>query len=106
MGVYINTDVNHDYWLAPAGLNRGVIAATDVAFSPTSKQSGPIYDKNWNYAVNYPQDGIVLEGQKTFQTKPTALDRVNVRRTMLRLERAVYKVLRYYVYEAHTAYTR
>lgn len=106
MGVYINTDVNHDYWLAPAGLNRGVIAATDVAFSPTSKQSGPIYDKNWNYAVNYPQDGIVLEGQKTFQTKPTALDRVNVRRTMLRLERAVYKVLRYYVYESHTAYTR
>ena len=37
MGVYINTDVNFDYWLAPAGLNRGVIAATDVAFSPTGK---------------------------------------------------------------------
>ena len=105
-GVYINTDLNYDYWLAPAGLTRGLIAATDVAFSPNAKQAGAFYEKNWNYAINYPQDGIVLEGQKTFQTKPTALDRVNVRRTMLRLERAVYKVLRYFVYENNTAYTR
>ena len=105
-GVYINTDVNYDYWLAPAGLTRGLIAATDVAFSPNGKQAGAFYEKNWNYAINYPQDGIVLEGQKTFQTKPTALDRVNVRRTMLRLERAVYKVIRYFVYESNTAYTR
>jgi hypothetical protein len=62
MGVYINTDVNFDYWLAPAGLNRGIISATDVAFSPTGKQAGSFYEKNWNYAINYPQDGIVLEG--------------------------------------------
>lgn len=106
MGVYINTDLNFDYWLAPAGLNRGVIAATDVSFSPTGKQAGAFYEKNWNYAINYPQDGIVLEGQKTFQTKPTALDRVNVRRTMLRLERQVYKTVRYFVYENNTAYSR
>ena len=105
-GVYIYTDLNYEYWDAPAGLNRGVIAALDVAFSPTNKQAGQIYTKNWNYAINYPQDGIVLEGQKTLQTKPTALDRVNVRRLMLRLERATYKVLRYVVYEGNTAYTR
>lgn len=106
MGVYINTDVNFEYWDAPAGLNRGVIAATDVAFSPTVKQAGPMYEKSWNYAVKYPLDGIVLEGQKTFQTKPSALDRVNVRRLFLRLERAVYKVARYFKYEGNTAYTR
>ena len=106
MGVYINTDVNFQYWDAPAGLNRGVIAATDVAFSPTVKQAGAIYEKNWNYAINYPQDGIVLEGQKTFQVKPSAFDRVNVRRLFLRLERAAYKVARYFVYEGNTAYTR
>ena len=105
-GCYINTDLNFDYWLAPAGLTRGIITATDVAFSPNDKQAGAFYEKNWNYAVNYPQDGIILEGQKTFQTKPTALDRVNVRRTMLRLERQVYKVLRYFVYENNTAYIR
>lgn len=106
MGVYINTDVNFNYWDAPAGLNRGVIAATDVAFSPNGKQAGSIYEKNWNYAINYPYDGIVLEGQKTFQVKPSAFDRVNVRRLFLRLERAAYKVARYYVYEGNTAYTR
>lgn len=106
MGVYINTDVNFDYWLAPAGLNRGIVSATDVAFSPNGKQAGAFYEKNWNYAINYPQDGIVLEGQKTFQTKPTALDRVNVRRMMLRLERQVYKTIRYFVYENNTAYVR
>lgn len=105
-GVYINTDLNFEYWLAPAGLNRGIIAATDVSFSPNGKQAGAFYEKNWNYAINYPQDGIVLEGQKTFQTKPTALDRVNVRRMMLRLERSVYKTIRYFVYENNTAYTR
>ena len=66
MGVMINCDVNYWYWDAPAGLNRGVIQCTDVAFSPTIKQAGPIYEKNWNYAINYPNDGVVLEGQKTF----------------------------------------
>lgn len=106
MGVYVNTDVNYEYWDAPAGLNRGVIQATDVSFSPTMKQAGAIYEKNWNYAINYPQDGIVLEGQKTFQTKPSAFDRVNVRRLFLRLERAAYQVSRYFVYEGNTAYTR
>ncbi len=106
MGVMINCDVNYEYWDAPAGLNRGVIKCTDVAFSPTLKQAGPMYEKNWNYAINYPNDGVVLEGQKTFQTKPSAFDRINVRRLFLRLERAAYQVSRYFVYEGHTAYTR
>lgn len=106
MGVYIYTDVNAEYWDAPAGLNRGIVPALDVAFSPTMRQAGTIYNNNWNYAINYPQDGIVLEGQKTFQVKPSAFDRVNVRRLFLRLERATYKVARYFVYEGNTAYTR
>jgi hypothetical protein len=106
MGVYINTDLNFNYWDAPAGLNRGVIQALDTAFSPTIKQAGSIYGKNWNYAINYPYDGIVLEGQKTFQSKPSSFDRINVRRLFLRLERLVNKVARYYVYEPNNAYTR
>lgn len=106
MGCYIYTDVNFNYWDAPAGLTRGIIQAVDVAFSPTPAQAGSIYEKNWNYAINYPNDGIILEGQKTFQVKPSAFDRVNVRRLFLRLERAAYKVARYFVYEGNTAYTR
>ena len=64
-GVYIYTDLNFEYWDAPAGLNRGLVSALDVAFSPTNKQAGQIYTKSWNYAINYPLDGIVLEGQRT-----------------------------------------
>lgn len=106
MGIYINTDVNYKYWDAPAGLNRGMVAATDISFSPNPKQAGCFYEKNWNFAINYPNDGIVLEGQKTFQVKPSAFDRINVRRLFLRLERMSYKVARYFVYEGNTAYTR
>ena len=106
MGVYVNCDVNYNYWDAPAGLNRGRIAATDVAFSPTIKQAGSFYEKNFNYSINYPNDGIILEGQKTLQVKPSAFDRVNVRRLFLRLERAAYQVARYFVYEPNTSYTR
>lgn len=106
MGVYVNCDVNYNYWDAPAGLNRGVIAATDVAFSPTIKQAGSFYEKNFNYAINYPNDGIVLEGQKTLQVKPSAFDRVNVRRLFCRLERMAFQVARYFVYEPNTSYTR
>lgn len=105
-GVYINTDLNANYWDAPAGLNRGMITALDTAFSPSIKQAGEIYQKCWNYAINYPDAGITLEGQKTFQVKPSAFDRVNVRRMFLRLERYVYKIARYYVYEGNTAYNR
>lgn len=106
-GVYINTDTNYHVWDAPAGLTRGVVTnAVDSSFSPNMKQAGSLYLKNWNYAITYPTEGIILEGQKTFQTKPSAFDRVNVRRLFLRLERYVYKVARYYVYEPNNAYTR
>lgn len=106
MGVYINTDLNFKYWDAPAGLNRGIVQALDVAFSPTNQQAGPIYTKSWNYAIDFPNDGITLWGQRTLQSKPSALDRVNVRRLCLRLERQVYRVSRYFLFEGNTAYTR
>ena len=107
MGIYIYTDTFYNYWDAPAGLNRGVINnALDTAFSPNIKQAGNIYLKNWNYAVNYPNEGIVLEGQKTFQVKASAFDRVNVRRLFLRLERLVYRVSRYFTYETNNTFTR
>lgn len=105
-GIYIYTDENFNYWDAPAGLNRGIVSALDLAFSPNNKQGGELYGKCWNYAVDYPNDGITLWGQKTFQAKPSALDRVNVRRYVLRLERYVYNVLKYFLFEANTATTR
>jgi len=67
-GVYVYTDAYSHTWDAPAGLTRGVIKNTyDTSFNPRNDEAGRIYQQAWNYAVNYPIDGIVLEGQKTFQ---------------------------------------
>lgn len=105
--IYVYNDRVANIWDAPAGLNRGIVyGVNDITFNPNKKQAGSIYTKAWNFAVNYPYDGIVLEGQKTFQVKPSAFDRVNVRRMFLRLERQVYKIARYYVYEPNNEYTR
>lgn len=63
--VCINCDLNYNYWDAPAGLNRGMVQALDIAFNPSIAQAGQIYTKSWNYAINWPNDGITIEGQKT-----------------------------------------
>ena len=107
MGCYIYTDAYYQSWLAPAGLRRGIVQnVVDVAFNPNQEQSGKLYVQCWNYACNYPIDGIILEGQKTFQRKKTAFDRVNVRRLFLYLEKQVRRIARYFVYEQNNAYQR
>ena len=107
VGVYLYTDNNGAYWDAPAGLNRGRIKGTlDVAFNPTNEEAGQIYVNSWNYAISYPLDGIILEGQRTFQRDKTALDRVNVRRLMLGLEKNVRNFCKYFNYEGNTEFHR
>lgn len=107
MGVYMYTDLYSNYWNAPAGLNRGVVRGVfDTSFNPTNEEAWDIYENTWNYAVNYPTGGIVIEGQKTFQTNKTALDRVNVRRLMLGLEKITANTAKYYNYEQNTEWMR
>lgn len=107
IGVYLYGDNHGAYWDAPAGLNRGRISRTlDVAFNPTNEEAGQIYVNSWNYAISYPLDGIILEGQRTFQRDKTALDRVNVRRLMLGLEKTVRGFCKYFNYEGNTEFNR
>ena len=107
MGVYIYCNTYFHPWSAPAGQTRGIINdAIDIAFIPLDADAGQIYSNQWNYAMSYPVDGIVIEGHKTFQSQKTALDRVNVRRLMLDLERKISRIARQFVYEGNTAYTR
>lgn len=80
--------------------------AYDVSFNPMNDQAGQMYQQAWNYAVAYPINGIVIEGQKTFQIQQTALDRVNVRRLLLWLEKRVVAVARYFLYEGNNEYNR
>ena len=106
-GVYVRTDRVGNIWDAPAGLNRGVMTdVNDLAFNPRPKESDQLYTKSFNYAKQYPADGFILEGQKTSQVKPSAFDRVNVRRLFLRLERYVYQISRYFVMEPNNVFTR
>lgn len=106
-GVYIYTDIYFNKWDAPAGMSRGRLTnVVDCAFSPTQQDAEKIYLQSWNYAVSYPIDGIIVEGQKTFQTRPTAFDRVNVRRLFLHLEKEVARIAKYFLYEGNTEYQR
>lgn len=106
-GIYGYNDRVGNIWDAPAGLNRGVINGIfDLSFNPKQKESDQIYTKSLNYAKRYRLDGFILEGQKTTQAKPSAFDRVNVRRLFLRLERLTYQVARYFVMEPNNSFTR
>ena len=106
-GVYTYCDTYFHPWSAPAGNIRGIVNdVVDVAFLPSDADAGVIYSNSWNYAMSYPINGIVIEGHKTFQTQRTALDRVNVRRMMLNLEKSVAQIARHFVYEQNTAYMR
>lgn len=105
--ICIYCDTYFHPWEAPAGMTRGIVPnAVDCAFSPTNAEAGKMYNHQWNYAINYPIEGIIMEGQKTFQTEKTALDRVNVRRLMLDLEKRTVQVARHFLYEGNTSWLR
>lgn len=104
---YAYTDINANVWDAPAGLTRGIMSdVLDLSYQPNDKNADQLYLQSINYAKKYPQDGFVIEGQKTTQVKSTAMDRVNVRRLFLNLERTTYKALRYFVEQPNNEYTR
>jgi hypothetical protein len=104
--VYARSDVAANTWAAPAGLNRGMFTCLDLAFNPNQKQRDRLYEMSVNPVVFFSADGFVVWGQKTLQTKPTAFDRINVRRLFLTLERAVQRTMRYFVFEPNTDFTR
>jgi hypothetical protein len=105
--IYCRTDFATQTWIAPAGLNRGTINnIIDLAFNPNQKQRDFLYTISLNPVVFFSGDGFVVFGQKTLQNKPSAFDRVNVRRLFLTLERAVGNTLKYFVFEPNTEFTR
>ena len=94
-------------WSAPAGLNRGQFQnALDVAINPNQKMRDRLYEIGVNPILYFAGDGYAVYGQKTLQSKPTAFDRMNVRRLFLYLEKATAKTAQYFVFEPNTAFTR
>jgi hypothetical protein len=94
-------------WSAPAGFARGTLTGiVDIAINPTQKHRDLLYKININPVAYFPGDGYVIFGQKTLFNKPSAFDRINVRRLFLTLEKVVQRLLRYYVFEGNTYTTR
>ena len=106
-GLYARNDANFAPWYAPAGYNRGVVTgANDVAISPTQRQRDQLYRVAINPVTQFPNDGIIVMGQKTLQRKPSAFDRVNVRRLFLDLEKRTQKTMKSFIFEPNTFLTR
>jgi hypothetical protein len=102
-----NTDSNFQPWWAPAGFTRGILSnINDVAFMPKQKHRDQMYKIGINPIAMFPNDGFVIFGQKTLQSKPSAFDRINVRRMFLYAERAVRNTIKYFVFEPNTLFTR
>lgn len=102
-----NTDSNYQPWYAPAGFTRGIVTGiTDLGLFPKQKQRDQLYKVNLNPVAFFPGEGFVVYGQKTLQKKPSAFDRINVRRLFISLETATKNTVKYFVFEPNTLFTR
>jgi hypothetical protein len=106
-GVYAFTDNSSAPWYAPAGLVRGgVVGIIQAEQKLTRGQRDLLYDGKVNPIATFPGQGIAVFGQKTLQTKASALDRVNVRRLLIELKKFLGDQARNLVFEQNTVATR
>ncbi len=106
-GVYANNDRIGQEWFAPAGLNRGGL--TDVLEAQsrlTNLERDDLYENRINPIATFPGQGVVVFGQKTLQGKPSALDRINVRRLLINLRKFIASTSRFLVFEQNTTALR
>jgi phage tail sheath protein FI len=106
-GVYAYTDKVSEPWFAPAGINRGGLGTVrQVEKKLTQTDKDTLYTGKVNPLATLPGRGVVVFGQKTLQTKASALDRVNVRRLLISLKSYISQVADNLVFEQNTAATR
>ena len=106
-GVYISSDNASEPWFAPAGINRGVISNAIMAERYlTQGNRDTLYEANINPIATFANTGVTVFGQKTLQKKPSALDRVNVRRLLIELKSYISQIADTLVFEQNTAATR
>jgi len=106
-GVYAFNDKVAQPWFAPAGLNRGGIdTAIQAERKLTHANRDDLYESNVNPIATFPGQGVVVFGQKTLQKKASSLDRVNVRRLLIRVKKFIASSSRFLVFEPNTEATR
>ena len=106
-GLMVRTDNTRDPWFSPAGYNRGNVKnVIKLAYNATEGQRDQLYKKGINPVVTFPGQGTVLFGDKTMLSKPSAFDRINVRRLFIVLEKAISTASRFTLFEFNDAFTR
>jgi hypothetical protein len=105
--VYAANDATSAEWFAPAGLNRGgITGAVAVLDRLTHSDRDTLYEGKVNPIAQFPGQGIVAFGQKTLQARPSALDRINVRRLLITVKKYIASTSRYLIFEQNTTDTR
>jgi hypothetical protein len=106
-GIMAATDLNRAPWFSPAGSRRGqYLGITAIAYSPTKIQRDTLYKSGINPIANIPGQGVLLFGDKTKLNRPSAFDRINVRRLFLILERAIGRAAEQVMFEFNDEFTR
>jgi phage tail sheath protein FI len=106
-GLCARTDSVAEPWFSPGGLNRGQIKnVVKLAYSPDKTDRDELYKNGINPVVAFPGEGTVLFGDKTLLAKPSAFDRINVRRLFIVLEKAIATAGKYQLFEFNDVFTR
>lgn len=106
-GLCARTDQVRDPWWSPAGFNRGQIKnIVKLRFNPKKLDRDTLYSNNINPVVSFPGEGIVLYGDKTGLSQPSAFDRINVRRLFIVLEKAIATASKFSLFEFNDAFTQ
>ena len=106
-GVYAQNDRIGQEWFAPAGLNRGGLTEVlEAKTRLTNLERDDLYENRINPIATFPGQGVVVFGQKTLQGKPSALDRINVRRLLINLRKFIASSSRFLVFEQNTSALR
>ena len=106
-GLMAATDLVAAPWFSPAGSRRGrYLGITDIVLSPTKSDRDTLYKAGINPIANIPGEGIMLFGDKTNESRPSAFDRINVRRLFLGIERAIAVAGRNVMFEFNDEFTR
>ena len=106
-GLCVRTDNARDPWFSPAGTNRGQIRnSIKLAFNPNLGQRDALYKNGVNPVISLQGQGTVLYGDKTLLAKPSAFDRINVRRLFIVLEKAISNAAKSFLFEFNDEFTR
>ncbi len=106
-GLCVRTDFERDPWFSPAGFNRGQIRnVVKLSFNPDKTDRDELYKNGINPVVTFRGEGTVLYGDKTMLSRPSAFDRINVRRLFIVLEKAIARAAKYSLFEFNDEFTR